>query len=288
MIKIIDTFPQLGGLFENNTFQLERWEQYINSIYEGCAEILNDDMNEYLESGEYTYEKDFLPIINGVWQNPKLDILHDSFLAVTDQLDSKISECFGVELEVEIVLYLGLCNAAGWVTTMNGKDVVMLGVEKIIELNWHELNAMYGLIYHELGHIYQKQFGILERKSDDPKQNFVWQLFMEGIAMYFEQVLVGNYDFYHQDVNGWKNWCDENFRQIASDFCADLPTMTRLNQRYFGDWVSYHGYGDVGYYLGTRFVHNLLENCELSRLIHMEIAEVYTLFVQFVYGLKND
>ena len=288
MIKIIDTFPQLGGLFEDNTFQLERWEQYINSIYEGCAEIFKDDMNEYLEGGEYTYEKDFLPIINDVWKNPKLDILHDSFLAVTDQLDRKIRECFGVELDVEIVLYLGLCNAAGWVTTMNGKDVVMLGVEKILELNWHELDAMYGLVYHELGHIYHKQFGVLERHSDDPRRDFVWQLFTEGIAMYYEQALVGNFDFYHQDVNGWKNWCDENFWQIASDFCADLPTMTRLNQRYFGDWVNYHGYGDVGYYLGTRFVHYLLESHELSRLIHMEITEVYETFVKFVHIQTNE
>lgn len=288
MIKIIDTFSQLGGLFENDAFQPERWEQYINSIYAGCAEIFKADMNEYLESGKYTYEKDFLPIINGVWQNPKLDTLHDSFLAVTNQLDSKIRERFGAELDVEIVLYLGLCNAAGWVTTMNGKDVVMLGVEKIIELNWHELDAMYGLIYHELGHIYQKQFGVLERHSDDPKQEFVWQLFTEGIAMYFEQALVGNFDFYHQDVNGWKNWCDENLRQIASDFCADLPTMTRLNQRYFGDWVNYHGYGDVGYYLGTRFVHELLESHELSSLINMEIDEVYPLFTKFARSRINE
>lgn len=288
MVKIIDTFSQLGGLFENNAFQLERWERYINSVYEGCAEIFKADMNEYLETGEYTYEKDFLPIINDVWQNPKLNIQHDSFLAVTDQLDSKIQECFGVELNVEIVLYLGLCNAAGWVTTMNGKDIVMLGVEKIIELNWHKLDAMYGLIYHELGHIYQKQFGALDRHSDDPKQEFVWQLFTEGIAMYFEQALVGNFDFYHQDVNGWKNWCDENLRQIASDFCADLPTMTRLNQRYFGDWVDYHGYGDVGYYLGTRFVHYLLGSHELSKLINMEIAEVCEAFMKFLRTQTNE
>ena len=116
---------------------------------------------------------------------------------------------------MEIVLYLGLCNAAGWVTTMNGKDVVMLGVEKILELNWHELDALYGLVYHELGHIYQKQFSVLERHSEDTKQEFVWQLFTEGIAMYFEQALVGSFDFYHQDANGWKKWCEEKRRESS-------------------------------------------------------------------------
>lgn len=283
MITMIDTIPQLGSLFENNTFQFEKWEQYINSIYEGSAEIFKEDMNEYLTSGEYTYEKDFLPILNAVWKNPKLDTLHTSFLTVTHRLNEKILEHFGVALDVEIVLYLGLCNAAGWVTTMNGKDAVLLGVEKIIELNWQELDAMYGLIYHELGHIYQKQYGVLEQHSEDTKQNFVWQLFTEGIAMYFEQTLVGNLGYYHQDLNGWKNWCEEHFHEIIRDFCADLPTMTHETQRYFGDWVSYQGHGDVGYYLGARFVHHLLETHALSQLVNLEIKEVYHRFAEFAY-----
>ena len=35
--------------------------------------------------------------------------------------------------------------------------------------------------------------------------------------------------------------------------------MTPENQRYFGDWVSFDGYGDVGYYLGTDLVRYLLK-----------------------------
>lgn len=49
---------------------------------------------------------------------------------------------------------------------------------------------MSGLIYHELGHVYHKQFGRFQQHSDSDGRNFVWQLFAEGIAMYFEQVLV--------------------------------------------------------------------------------------------------
>lgn len=105
-------------------------------------------------------DDDFLPHINQVYDNPKLQKIHESFLEVTNQLNQRILQQFGKELDVEIVLYLGLCNAAGWVTNINGIDTVLLGVEKIIELDWCDIDAMYGLVYHELGHSYHKRYGL--------------------------------------------------------------------------------------------------------------------------------
>ena len=96
--------------------------------------------------------------------------------------------------------------------------------------------------------------------------------------MYFEQALVGDIEYYHQDKNGWKTWCDEYFEQILRDFKSDLPTMNNQNQRYFGDWADYLGYGDVGYYLGARFVHYLLEEYDFDDLILFEIDKIYKLF----------
>lgn len=287
MVRIIDTYSQINALFENGTFHIEKWEKYINSIYEHSAHIIKDDLKEYFDSGNYTFEKDFLPVINAVYENPALDSLHDSFTAVTDQLNARILECFGSELNIEIVLYLGLGNAAGWVTNINGKDTVLLGVEKIVELNWQGVDAMRGLIYHELGHVYQKQHGVLKRHSDDKKRNYVWQLFTEGIAMYFEQVLVNDLTYYHQNTNGWRGWCDDNFGQILADFNRDLPTMNRTNQRYFGDWANYCGHGDVGYYLGARFVHYLAGKYGFGQLINLDIDTVYDLYMNFVTEQMN-
>ena len=34
MIRIIDTYSQINMVFENETFNLKKWEVYINSIYE--------------------------------------------------------------------------------------------------------------------------------------------------------------------------------------------------------------------------------------------------------------
>lgn len=281
MIKIIDTLPQIDSLFDSGTFNLETWEEYINSIYEKSANIFEDDLKEYLDSGNYVYENDVLPIINAVNGHSELETLHTSFINVTNNLNERVIGGFEHELDIDIVLYIGLCNAAGWVTNINGRDVILLGVEKILELNWHDEDSMRGLIYHELGHVYHKQYGIFNQYSDNSSRNFIWQLFTEGIAMYFEQVLINDLNYYHQNKNGWLNWCDNHLHQILKDFHSDLPMMTRFNQRYFGDWVDYCGRQDVGYYLGAKFVQHLCSKYSFEQLIKIGVDEICQEFLSF-------
>lgn len=281
MIRIIDTLKNVDSLFPYGHFDIELWKKYINGIYEGSADIFLDDIKDYFGTGKYTFEGDFLPIIENVLNNARLDTLHSSFLCATEGLSKRIKERCGKELDTDIVLYLGLCNGAGWVTHINGRDTVLLGIEKILELDWCDIDSMYGLIYHELGHIYQMQYGVLHRECESSAKSFVWQLFCEGIAMHFEQLLVGKEGYFHQDRDGWRDWCDRHFCEILSDFRSDLDTMTRENQRYFGDWADYNGRGDVGYYLGARFISFMLKSFTLDTLVNLDIDEVYGLFEEF-------
>ncbi len=282
MIKIVDTYSQIDSLFKDKCFDFAKWEKYINTIYQDSSHIFKDEMVEYISTGKYTFEKDFLPIINNVYQNPKLNTLHESFSSATENLNELIINKFHKPLNVDIVLYLGLCNAAGWVTSINGTPTVLLGIEKIIELNWCDINSIYGLVYHELGHVYHQQHGLMKQNSDNQKKIFVYQLFKEGIAMYFEQILVDDLDYFHQDINGWKDWCTAHFSEILMDFQKDLPSMTRFNQRYFGDWCSYHNYSDTGYFLGCRFVQHLNKTFQYDSLINLDIDSVYILYEDFL------
>ena len=288
MVKIIDTYSKINYLFENGVFNRKRWETYINSIYDKTSEILINDVEESLQNSNYTYEKDILPILNSVCNHPALETLHRSFCKVTDGINQKIVNCFGNELNIDIVLYVGLCNGAGCMANINRRDVILLGIEKILELNWHDEDSMYGLVYHELGHAYHNQYGMLNQNSEDNSQNFVWQLFSEGIAMYFEQALVGDFNYYHQNKNGWLSYCDNHFEEILLDFSLDLPKMTRSNQRYFGDWVRYEGYGDVGYYLGARFIQHLRGKYTFKDLINMKIGNVYAEYVDFAAEIQKS
>lgn len=53
------------------------------------------------------------------------------------------------------------------------------------------------------------------------------------------------------------------------------------NKRYFSDWADYCDKGNVGYYLGARFVHYLLESYKFDDLINFDIDIVCELFKKF-------
>lgn len=283
MIRILDTYPALLDAFEGGRFSPERWRAYIDRACPGLAPLLIQDAEETLVTGKVTFERDYLPVLSAVAQKSgECALAHEAFLRVTDALEERVRAAFGRSLDVDIVFYLGLCNGAGWVTPFGGRTCILLGVEKILELGWHTRRDMIGLIHHELGHAYQAQYGVLRRAFDDPAQAFLWQLFTEGVAMVFEQTLVGDPDFYHQDRDGWKAWCDARFAQIRRDFDRDLPGMTRANQRYFGDWVRYEGRGDVGYYLGCRFVRHILESRAFDDILALDMDELLPLYRRFL------
>lgn len=50
--------------------------------------------------------------------------------------------------------------------------------------------------------------------------------------------------------------------------------MTPENQRYFGDWVSFDGYGDVGCYLGTDLVRYLLKEESFDDVINYDLDKI--------------
>ena len=150
----------------------------------------------------------FTPLVENVHTDRKL----------TKDLDAAIACRFHKTLDADLVLYLGLCNGAGWVTTVSGKTTILFGIEKIMELNWQDPGSMTGLIYHELGHVYQAQYGVLNRDGGSLEDQFLWQLFTEGIAMVFEQELVGDPDSFHQYNAGWKRWCRSHLDLIKRSF----------------------------------------------------------------------
>ena len=282
-MKIINTYPALLGAYEGADFRFEKWKAYIDSALPGISSILLSDVKECLDTGTFSWEKDYLPVLNSVVTHagPR-ERAYDSFCKATENLERAIYGKFGKSLDADLIFYLGLCNGAGWVTEHRGRKIALIGIEKIMELNWCGLDDIRGLIYHELGHIYQGQYGVLERTFDRDADSFLWQLFTEGVAMYFEQALVGSPDYYHQDRDGWKTWCEDHFEEIRTDFDRDLNTMTFATQRYFGDWVSYKGYGDTGYYLGCRFVRYILSMYEFDEILSFDSGAVARLVQRFI------
>ena len=200
---------------------------------------------------------------------------------ITNDLDTKVYNSFGKCVDATLILYLGLCNGAGWVVSLNEEPIIFLGIEKILELEWTSKADLEGLIYHELGHLYQMQYGTLDRQFTSNSDTFLWQLFKEGVAMYFEQVLCNDFSFYNRS-SAWFKWCESHLSTIKKDFNDDLESMTYSNQKYFGDWVRYHGYGDVGYYLGAKFVQYVIGYYKFDDIITWDIEEVKKQYQKFL------
>ena len=281
-MNIINTYTDIESVFDIEHFNIEKWKIYIDKSIPGAKKLCIDDMQECLDAG-YSWQKDFLPVLDYVKENPDMcKEAINSFQAVTSNLDEIITQIFSRTVQVNVILYIGLCNGAGWVTEINGTTAVLLGLEKILELGWGNIDDMTGLIVHELGHVYQSQYGILHEKTDNFADEYLWQLFTEGVAMVFEQKVVENDEYDDQDKNGWKSWCDCNIKMIKQSFYEDLVTMTNKNQRYFGDWVNFEGYGDVGYYLGTKFVRFLLQNDEFDNVITYNLRKVKNEYIRFM------
>ena len=281
-MQIVDTTDRIGACFDADGFRIKKWERYMDAAVPGAKELCLADMRECVSAG-FSWERDFLPVLNAVMQKQgQRSAAISSFQTVTGRLDARIRERFGRTVDCDVILYLGLCNGAGWVTEIGGRTVVLLGIEKILELNWQGTDAFNALVLHELGHVYQAQYGVLHREFDALSDMFLWQLFTEGIAMVFEQELVKDPEYFHQYDAAWIRWCDAHFDRIRQSFAADLPTMTNENQRYFGDWVSFEGHGDTGYYLGARFVRFLLESDRFDNLISYSPEQVRDGFERFL------
>ncbi len=281
-MRILNLSGEMLRSFENNHFSMDGWKSYMDDSIPGAKELCLHDMQETINAG-FSWENAFLPLLNSVLLDAdKRNKTIESFCDITKSLNKRIIEKLQRGVDADLILYLGLCNGAGWVTSINGKPAVLFGIEKIMELNWYDKDSMTGLVFHELGHVYQNQYGVMHREFEATADKFLWQLFTEGIAMVFEQELVGDPEYFHQDHHGWKQWCDQNIDLIRQSFSMDMDSMTHENQRYFGDWVSFNGYGDTGYYLGARFVRFLLGYDLFDRIILYGIQEVKAGFEHFL------
>lgn len=183
-MNVVDTYPAILTAYDGTCFSFEKWKKYIDFVLPDIFQMLVSDVQKCLETGKVSWDRDYFPVLNNVVNNNVLrENAHVSFCKATENLEHTLYFQFGKKLDVDIIFYLGLCNGAGWVTEYNGHNVILLGIEKIMELKWCSLDDMYGLIYHELGHIYQKQYGILKRTFNNNTDSFLWQLFTEGIAI---------------------------------------------------------------------------------------------------------
>ena len=271
-MKIINTCDKIKSVFADG-FSIDLWRKYAEEISQELPSKCENDAKEY------DFNKDVLPVLEAALNEEKIDFVSGNFQKVIDTLNDNLSKLFDTEPDIKIILYLGLCNGAGWATTLDGKDTVLLGIEKIIELDWGDETNIRALILHEIGHLWHKMNGHLYISDFTKRRKAVQQLYQEGVAMVCEQILCGA-EFYHQDKDGWLSWCLENENDIKREYLRRLDEKEQV-QDFFGDWCSYKGHSDVGYFLGCRFVRHLMNSYSLKEIANMKYRAVNKAFSKF-------
>lgn len=252
----LDTYPEILTRFPEGRFSLSLWREYAASIAEELPDKIEQDVSsfDFLQIG--------LPVVQAaLQQQEKLTQAHESFLLAVRGLEVNLARLFPDMPDAIVLFYLGLCDSAGYATTLAEKPAVLLGVEKIIELGWCDENAMKGLLYHELGHLWQLSLRSVPSQNL-PQERWLWQLYSEGVAMAFEQEVCGNPLTFHQDQNGWLNWCLQQESCLKREFYRRI-LKNESAQDFFGDWNNYQGHSDVGYFLGSRFIRFLMRDRSL-------------------------
>lgn len=272
-MNIINTCDTIKSVFSDG-FNLQAWRRYASEISTSLPAKCEADAKDY------DFANEVLPVLENALHEEKIEWVNQSFQAVIKQLHENLNKLFETEPDISIILYLGLCNGAGWATRLDGKDTVLLGIEKIIELGWGNEVELRALILHEIGHLWHNQNGNLHIPEFTKRRKGLAQLYCEGVAMVCEHILCGDDAFYHQNKNGWLSWCYKHEREIKQEY------LQRLNKResvqdFFGDWQSYKGHSDVGYFLGCRFVEHLMKTYSLKEIANMKYSSLNKAFTEF-------
>ncbi len=244
-IHIIDTFGKIDEYRrKNSAFSLDTYASYADAISPSLYQKCFDD------AAEYDFATDVLPVINAaLYQNfDRIASAHEALAKVASFLPDRIEKIFDVGPDITIIFYLGLCNGAGWATTLDGRNVILLGAEKISELGWQSLDSMADLICHEAAHLVH--FAL--REGLPQPRTPIWQLYAEGFATRVSQLLYRD-GFYHLDQNGWLDFCISHMAEISAEYLSRLEKQSNT-AIFFGDWNKFMGQSNLGYFLGCEFI----------------------------------
>lgn len=274
-MKTVNTVSEILTAFPDSHFDRRKWRKYAESIHPELSKLCEED------TAKYEFEKDVLPVIEAALTEPeRIRCLGSRFEDVMVELNKCLPVLFDRECEVTVILYLGLCNAAGRVTFLGGEKVMLLGVEKILELNWDSEEKLKALLYHEIGHVWHETYGELDFPVHTKQEQSMLQLWQEGIAMVCEQILSGDEMYYHQDGHGWQDWCQENEKTLTEEYRRRME-CNESTQDFFGDWCDFCGHSDVGYYLGCRFVRWMMKKRNLREIAVMQYQELMDKYSRF-------
>jgi hypothetical protein len=200
---------------------------------------------------------------------PAMQIARDNLLRVCEEVNGRYQQIFDLNNELICLIYVGIGCGAGWVTTYDDKPAILFGLENIAEEGWQGVEALTGVMAHELGHVthfhWRQQAGLADGEGP------WWQLYCEGFAQWCEHLILGKPTWHMQTAVGeqWQVWCQNNLSWLASEFLRRVACGEDIRP-FFGSWFDLQGYKQTGYYLGHELIKVMQQQASLPEIATLE------------------
>lgn len=278
MIKIIDAVDEYKKILEDNLNsniedKIKAWEDYHKNKFPELEKKCKD----YYEVDGYNWND---VAITKVFNRRQEDYsfmmeAYNNILDIFLDIDKRVKEIFSIDLDINIVIYVGLCNAAGWVDEYEGKRAMLFGIDKIAELRWETKEQLDSLVSHELCHVvhYYIRGEVIPKWAEKNKyNNGIWNIYEEGFAQYYENKLSKS-QFDSRGEN-WIEICKEKERELKKLYIEALKNEERGTCEFYGDWFKVLGISDAGYYLGAKLIESLNEKYDINSIAKMECEDI--------------
>lgn len=285
MIEIIDTFKHFIACFEDNLNisvdkKIDLWENcYINNYPELGIKCKSD-----YENNGYSWKS---IASNMVFNRTKddYDKMLQAYMNIINSIQDisiTVKQIFSFEPNIYMVLYCGLCNSAGWVDKYNGKRAILYGIEKIAELNWHNIENIKPLIAHELCHVIHFDIRGVDKfiDMDNNYINGIWRIYVEGFAQYYQHKLTNE----KNDSRGseWLQSCIDNKNQLKDLYLKALYSNNNEIKHFYGDWFKVINISDAGYFLGAELFKELAEMYSMEQVAKLNYNDIEDAVIHFL------
>ena len=287
-IEIVDTFPNFIDYWKNNKnkpidTQISSWSsEYMGSYPELLEKQIKSYKADKANWVNIAREKVFPFILNRFNQMEKA---RNNLIAIIPDISKKAKQ-LGLNFKVVYVIYVGIGCGAGWASTFKKNSACLLGLENIVELNWMDKKTLEGLCAHELAHLMHLSWRKKARKKSG--EGSFWNLYEEGFASRFEQLITGKNILHEQKYNkNWLLWCKNNKNWLAAKFLKEHNNKKKI-KKFFGSWFNIKGYKQCGYFLGCEFIKDLEKTHNIKSISLLSPKEVELLARKYLQRISVD
>lgn len=255
--------------------QIEVWFNFMDQHKTVRDMCINDYHNEGLDWKQIALDKVFGYDLEFVLKMNKTVTLLEK---IVEMMIDRLGMFYSIDnINVVVVLYHGLGNGAGWVTTYEDKPAIYLGIEKIVELGWNKRGKLEDLISHEFGHVIHESLRGTLVPYDDFKRKTIFKLYTEGVATYCESIINGR----EKSSPEWYEKCLENELSLKKEFLRRLGSHSQEITDFFGDWNLIYGIHEGGYFLGLQIVKRLIRKMTIYKLMKINYEVFHNEFIKY-------